>query len=141
MQLKYTCAFFAAMVLSGVAAACEGPFPLIGVQYRVSEQSPDRVEALVTNPLERLLMGTPRLANVESTTSHGTVDIELRFEGGATGMDLAQVKQRIAEMRFADGVEIKSTNVFFASACWQRWPLGPSNYRGKPPQRGDLPSR
>ncbi|MEW7849887.1 efflux RND transporter permease subunit [Massilia aurea] len=141
MQLKHTCAFAIAIVLSGLAAACEGPFPLIGVQYRVSEQSPDRVEALVTNPLERLLMGTPRLANVASTTSHGTVDIELRFDGGATGIDLAQVKQRIGEMRFAEGVEVKSTNVFFASTCWQRWPLGPFNQHGKSPQHGDLPSR
>ncbi|MDT1837894.1 hypothetical protein FPK49_26725, partial [Acinetobacter baumannii] len=68
---------------------------MVAVRYAVSEQVPERVEASITNPVEKLLANIPRLVELNSNTSHGGVNFELRFEGGATERDLANVKARL----------------------------------------------
>ncbi|MEM8514075.1 hypothetical protein RCH14_003412 [Massilia sp. MP_M2] len=135
MNVKHLLALVAAVTCSNVAFACEGPFPLIGAQLHVSERSPERVETNVTNPLERALRTIPRLLGIDSATREGSVGLALRFEGGATSTDLALVRDRIGEMRFADGVDVTSTNVVFLQGCGQWWLLAPPSPRKLPPQR------
>jgi multidrug efflux pump subunit AcrB len=74
----------------------------------VSEQLPERVEAAVTNPLERTLITLGRVANVNSNTSHGSVYVEVQFEGGATEQDLAIVTERIEQLEFSSDIVVTS---------------------------------
>jgi multidrug efflux pump subunit AcrB len=115
---------FSAAVLLGSsgAAACQGPFPMVAVQYLVDEQVPERVEATITNPLEKLFSGTSRLAGWHSITGHGSAAFEMRFDGGATEQDLETVKQLIQKLTLADGIQVISKEVFLTSSCLSRWP-------------------
>lgn len=123
-MLKRQLLFSAAVFLgSGDADACQGPFPMVAVQYLVNEQAPERVEATITNPLEKLFSGTSRLAGLRSITGHGSAAFEIRFDGGATEQDLETVRQRIQKLTFADGIQVISKEVFLTSSCLSRWPL------------------
>lgn len=114
----------AAITLSlvGGASACNEADQKVAVHYAVDEQLPERVEANVTNPVEKLLADVPRLVELNSNTSHGTVDLELQFEGGATERDLAVVKARIDGWRAGKGIEVKATRVTLTTACLNKWP-------------------
>lgn len=115
---------FSAAVLLGSsgADACQGPFPMVAVQYLVNEQVPKRVEATITSPLERLFSGTSRLAGLRSITGHGSAAFEMRFDGGATEQDLETVKQRVQKLTLADEIQVISKEVFLTSSCLSRWP-------------------
>ena len=115
---------FSAAVLLGSsgADACQGPFPMVAVQYLVNEQVPKRVEATITSPLERLFSGTSRLAGLRSITGHGSAAFEMRFDGGATEQDLETVKQRVQRLTRAEGIQVISTKVFLTSSCLSTWP-------------------
>lgn len=123
--------------MSDAALACERSGAVVGVQYVVDEQLPERVEAALTNPLERMMTGLPRLVEINSVTSHGVASFELAFEGGATDDDLALVGTRVdafdAERRRAvQGSEAGTVRVFLTSACMGKWPwrgIGPSGAR------------
>lgn len=123
MLLRTTFAFAAVMLsASGSALACQHAHPVVALEYTVSEQVPERVEALITNPVEKLLVGVPRLADLRSITGHGTASIELQFEGGATASDLAVVKERIDAWRAGAKVEVQSTRLVLTTSCLSRWP-------------------
>lgn len=81
---------------------------VVVVRYLVSEQSPERVEEMVTNPLERILAALPRVSKITSTTGHGVVNVEIQFDGGATEQDLATVSKRIEELALDGQVEVTS---------------------------------
>ena len=115
--------FSAAVLLgSGGASACQGPFPMVAVLYLVNEPVPERVEATITNPLEKLFSGTSRLAGLRSITSHGSSTFEIRFDGGATEQDLETVKQRVQKLNLAAGIQVISKEVFLTSSCLSKWP-------------------
>jgi len=138
IQMKAAVAVIAVWLAMGdVALACQRSAPVVGVQYVVAEQLPERVEAAVTNPLERMMTGLPRLVEINSVTSEGIASFELAFEGGATDDDLALVETRVdafdAERRRAvQGSEARTARVFLTSACMGKWPwrdIGPSGAR------------
>jgi hypothetical protein len=112
----------AVLLGSSATVACQGPFPMVAVQYLVNEPVPERIEATITNPLEKLLSGTSRLAEVRSMTGHGSAAFELRFDGGATEQDLETVKQRVQRLTRAKGIQVISTKVFLTSSCLNTWP-------------------
>lgn len=122
----------AAAMPAGGASACEAPAPRIAVQYRVTEQVPERVEALVTNRVERVLAALPRLAGMRSTTGPGSVAIELQFEGGATVADLATVRQRLAEVGPGAGTGVTSSDASLTRACLRGWPWPEHRAPGPP---------
>ena len=95
---------------------------MVSIQYLVNEQVPERVEATVTNPLEKLLSRTSRLAELRSMTGQGSAVFEMRFDGGATEQDLATVKQRVQRLTFAEGIQVISMEVSLTSSCLSRWP-------------------
>lgn len=123
MQMKAMFGFAAVMLsLASGASACEDTVPKVAVHYAVGEQVPERVEAAITNPVEKLLADVPRLVGLNSNTSHGVVDIELQFEGGATGRDLAVVKARLDGWRADKGIDVISTRITLTTECLSGWP-------------------
>lgn len=133
MRMEASFAFAAVMLsVTGGVLACEGAGPMVAVHYTVSEQLPERVEASITNTVEKLLAGVPRLVELNSNTSHGVVDIELRFEGGATERDLAAVKSRLDGWRADNGVNVITARVSLTMECLNKWPW---NGEAQPPSR------
>lgn len=121
MKASFACAAVMLSVAGGVLA-CEGAGPMVAVHYAVSEQVPERVEASITNPVEKLLANIPRLVELNSNTSHGAVDFELRFEGGATERDLANVKARLDGWRADREAGVISSRVALTTECLNKWP-------------------
>lgn len=106
------------------APACQAPAPRVMVTYQVREQIPERVEATVTNPVERIFIKLPRVAEINSMTRQGEVAFELQFEGGANEQDLAVVRQRIAEIVLDRDANVISTSIELTSRCLDKWPFG-----------------
>lgn len=125
---------FSAVILAmgGGAWACEDAGPMVAVHYAVDEQVPERVEASITNQVEKLLAGVPRLVELNSNTGRGMASFELRFEGGATGRDLAVVKARLDGWRPDKGIDVISTTVALTTECLDKWPW---NGQARPPAR------
>ena len=124
MTLASTCLPVALlMLMSGIAHACESPASVVAIRYLVREQLPERVEASVTNPLERFLVRTPRLTELNSNTGHGTVDFALQFQGGATTDDLAAVKRVVAEVALHERVDVLSSTIELTRTCLNPWPV------------------
>ena len=101
--------------------ACEASAPRIVIRYLVKEQTPEHVEAAVTNRVEPVLARLPRLREMNSTTRDGSVDFELQFEGGATEADLVTVRQQLAEVVLGDGIEVVSSAVALSSCSLGSW--------------------
>lgn len=116
MKSKKVFVVAAAMLLVGLAAYA-GRFPpsVVVVSYLVSEQDVDRVEQLVTDPIERVLVTIPRVSSLSSTTGHGSVSIEVEFEGGATEQDLTAVRQGMEELALDSEVVVTSRTVHLKS--------------------------
>lgn len=116
MPFKKTAAIAAALLsFNATSHAGDSSFEVVAVRYMVNEQSPDRVEEKVTNPLERILFTINRMTEINSTTSHGVVDVEIQFEGGATERDLAEVRQRIESLTLDRDIEVTTRAVRLTS--------------------------
>lgn len=117
MKSKNALILAAAMLLMALTAYAGRPSPsVVVVSYQVNEQDPDRVEQRVTKPVERALITIPRVSKFSSTTSHGSVNIEVEFEGDATEQDLAAVRQRMEELALDSEVVVTSRTVQLKSA-------------------------
>lgn len=79
---------------------------MIAVQYLVNEQVPERVEATITNPVEKLFSRSSRFAGLRSVTSHGSAAFEMRSDGRATEQDLATIKQRVDRLTLAERIQV-----------------------------------
>ncbi|QBE64910.1 hypothetical protein [Pseudoduganella lutea] len=80
----------------------------------MSEQLSERVMQKVAAPLQRTLIELPGVTEINSTTSHGYVNIEIQFEGGATENDVATVSRRIEELVLDGEVVVTSKTVHLA---------------------------
>ncbi|WP_312518121.1 efflux RND transporter permease subunit [Massilia sp.] len=106
----------AAMLLGSQAASAFEPAPsVVAVRYAVTEQSPERVEQAVTNPLERTLLKLPRVTGISSATSHGSIVLEIQFEGGAQQQDAEAVSRHIEKLVFGSEVVVTSRTVSLAA--------------------------
>lgn len=102
----------ALLAACGATAMAHADEPLVvQVRYRVSEQDTERVERTVTSRLERPLHGMPRVVAMNSVTSHGSVAIEIGFDGGATGDDVDAVARRLDEIALPPEVVVLSRSV------------------------------
>lgn len=106
----------ALLTVADIVDASEPARMVVAVRYVVSEQSPDRVEEKLTSPLERAFIGLVRVDSINSETSHGTVAIEIQFEGGATLQDLAAVNQRIKDFPTDPHITVTSRTAELAVA-------------------------
>lgn len=106
----------AAMLLGTQAASAFEPAPsVVAVRYAVTEQSPERVEQAIANPLERTLIKLPRVTGISSSTSQGSIILEIQFEGGAQQQDVEAVDQHIERLVFGSEVVVTSRTVSLAA--------------------------
>ncbi|MFC0132626.1 hypothetical protein [Massilia eurypsychrophila] len=98
---KLNSALAAATLTFAEIAAAQPSALVVRIHYVVSERSADRVEKILTSPLERALRALPRIVKMRSATGNMakgvTVDLQLHFEGGATAQDLAMVLTQVAK--------------------------------------------
>lgn len=105
----------ATLATVGMAVAAQPPALVILVHYVVSDRSATRVQDTLTSPLERTLSALPRVVNMASMTGNRatgvTVDLEIQFEGGATGQDLAVVLGEIARVEINKDIGLTFVSV------------------------------
>ena len=101
---------------SGSTHADEAKVMVVAVRYEVTEQVPDRLEQTVADPLQHTLMELPGVTALNSTVSHGYVNVDVQFEGGATEKDVATVSRRIDELVLDSEVVVTSRTVRLAPA-------------------------
>lgn len=85
-------------LLQSGSAAAQNPAPaarVVVVEMCVVEQSPERIEAALTTPLEKLLLRLPGVETLNSNTGHGRVTVEIHYKGGASEDDAASVTQAV----------------------------------------------
>ena len=87
-----TCLIVPALLTSVAIVQAASPAQLVRLELCVAEQVPERVEASLTNPLEKLLLWLPGVAELSSNTGHGGASLEIRFARGATEDDRASVE-------------------------------------------------
>jgi len=85
--------------------------PVVALHYAVRENDPDRLQKVVTVPIEQAMRMLERVQQISSSTSHGTVDMEIGFFGKATKEDLAAVNAQIETIRLGDDVNIISRKI------------------------------
>jgi hypothetical protein len=97
-----------ALSIAGGAIASASFGSVVWLHYAVRENDPEKLQKMVTVPVERVLPKLERVAQINSTTSHGTVDVEIGFQGGATEQDLAAVTAQLERLEFDDDVVVVS---------------------------------
>jgi hypothetical protein len=101
-----------ACIHGDVAARVEPLQPtVVSVHYVMRDRVPEHLVETVTLPVERVLSKLERMARLDSTTTHGIVDVEAQFEGETTAQDLATVVGKIDQVSFGDNVQIISRTV------------------------------
>lgn len=97
---------------AAAAGALAAPLPLVvTIAYRVSEQDAEIVQARVTAPIEQALKPLGRIATLSSSTTHGSVTVDVGFEGGATAVDLAAVRAVLEAIALEPGVAVIARSV------------------------------
>lgn len=100
-----------ALLLAGVPDHADAqPEQVVVLELCVAEQAPERIEAALTNPIEKLLMGLPGVQTMNSITGHGGTRFEVHFEGGASKDNVASVAQAL-DRGTTGGVAILSRSV------------------------------
>ena len=92
----------------------ERPGSVVALRYTVTEQSPERIEAALTNPLEKTLRTLPRVSEIRSNTGQAYVAVEIVFEGGATDQDVETVERHVERLAFTPGIVITSRRAVLA---------------------------
>lgn len=100
-----------ALSICAAALAGEPDIKVVSVHYSVRENDPDKLEKLVTIPVERSVQALERVLSVASSSSHGTVDVEIGFAGNATMQDLKAVSTQIEALKFGADVKILSFDI------------------------------
>lgn len=98
----------AALSISVGAIAAELHATVVSVHYSVQENDPEKLEKNVLNPVMSSMQNLDRVMKVASTTTHGTVDLEVGFQGHATAQDLAAVTAQIEMLKFDEDVAVLS---------------------------------
>lgn len=93
------------------ALADSAPERVVVLELCMAEQAPERVEAVLTNPVEKFLIGLPGVKTMNSITGHGGARFELHFEGGAGEDDAANVAQALERSEAGRGAVLLSRSV------------------------------
>lgn len=101
--MPYASGFLMAAALLPLASAAQAA-PVVVVEYRLDEQSAERIEDGLVTPLERALVRLPGIASVHSLATHGRARFEIGFPGGASEHALAAVKAEVARFDEARGI-------------------------------------
>ncbi|MEQ1569454.1 MAG: efflux RND transporter permease subunit, partial [Myxococcota bacterium] len=79
---------------AGVSASTRRPAPEVVVSTRWTGRSPEQVDASITSPLARRLVGTPEVTSVRGRSSLGRSTVTVTF---ADGVDGSWARERVAE--------------------------------------------
>lgn len=108
------------LLLSSLVASASGVMAeptkvlAVSVDYRVSEQSPDRIEAIAADLCARALWQIPRVSQVRSRFNHGAFSIEVFFDDGAGAVDMVAVENEIDRLRLGDRLDIAARSIRLA---------------------------
>jgi multidrug efflux pump subunit AcrB len=91
--------------------ASQPPIPVVSIHYSVNENDPEHLQTAVTIPVERVIQKIERVAKINTSTSHGTVDVEVQFKGEVTKQDLSTIISQIELLTFGDKMVIISRTV------------------------------
>lgn len=100
-----------ALTIAGGAIAGQPLSLVVSLQYTMPENDPEKLKKIVTIPVERVMQKLDRVAQLNTSTSHGSVDVEIGFQGEATKQDLATVNTQIEMLNFGDEIAIISRAV------------------------------
>ncbi|WP_373991524.1 hypothetical protein [Duganella sp. BuS-21] len=81
---------------------------VVAVHYKVNDNVSERLVEAVTNPLEKVLRGIERVEEINTSTTHYSVEAEIRFKDETTQHDLATVTKHIEHVNFGEQVQIIS---------------------------------
>lgn len=84
---------------------------VIAIEIKASEQSTDRLREAVSEPIEAALRALGRVSKYLSTTTHGSVSIEVKCTDFTTEQDLAVVAELIDKIQISDHVMVLSRAV------------------------------
>lgn len=120
-----TFAVYAGILLLGAAALQELPLslapdverPLLQVQLRWPNASPEAMEALVTSPVEAECERLAHVHEVSSVSARGWASVEVQYDRG-TAMDRAEVflRERLGALRDALPPDVEPPEIEMASA-------------------------
>jgi len=102
-----------------VALGTEAGPTVVSVHYSVRENDPAKLEKLVAIPVEQSLQRLDGVARISSSTSHGVVDVEVRFQGDATIQDLKAVRAHIELLQLGEDVAVLSRDIALRPAVFQ----------------------
>ena len=100
-----------ALAIAGGAMASAPPGSVVSLHYTVREHDPEKLEKIVTVPVERVMHKLERVAQINTSTSEGAVDVEIGFQGGATEQDLAAVTAQIEMLEFGGDIILVSRTI------------------------------
>jgi multidrug efflux pump subunit AcrB len=104
----FAIAFIGLLAITRFAHAEPASLSVVAIHYVVDDKSATRVSETITLPVERTLTKLDRVVGLKSSTSNGTVDIEIQFEQAASEQDLASVKNRIEQLELDSKVAVIS---------------------------------
>lgn len=115
MRLKLRHLLFASLLAPATVVMAEpGGRLAISVDYRVDEQSPERLEEIAADLCARALLKMPQVSKVDSRFNHGAFSIEIHFDEGAGAADVVAVEHEIDRLRLGDRLAIVSRSIRLA---------------------------
>lgn len=100
-----------ALAIAGGATASAPLGSVVALHYSVRENNTDKLQKTVTDRIAQVMKKLERVAEINTSTSHGTVDVEIRFQGETTKQDLAAVNAQVEMLKFGDEVLVISRTV------------------------------
>lgn len=100
-----------ALAAGATAWASQPANLIVAVRYVLTEQSPDRLEEMVANVIERALVKVPRTSLVTATINQGRVDVDMHFKSGASDQDLIAVTQTLKQIEFGNELQVISLDI------------------------------
>lgn len=110
-RFQYVLAATALLFAAMPARADDVAEQVVILELCIAERSPERVEAVLTNPVEKFLIGLPGVKSMNSITGHGGTRFELHFKGGASEDDAASVAQALERSEAGRSPAILSRSV------------------------------
>jgi multidrug efflux pump subunit AcrB len=81
---------------------------VVAVHCKVNDIVTERLVEAVASPLEKVLRGIERVEEINTCTTHYSVEAEIRFKGETTQHDLTTVTKHIEQINFGEQVQIMS---------------------------------
>lgn len=110
-----------AAVFTTVILGLSGPVfaqskPIVLVEIRLQEQEPEKIELMVTAPVEKALMALPNVKDIRSTITYGYSRTEVEFETTPTEAEASLVRDCVFSISKNQGDGWRSWSVSLAAS-------------------------